>query len=357
MTLSLSILKCLSGRPTIVALTALSLLATSCSDEPSQPSPAAAGGPAAGGSAGAPDPEPVPIEEFSAHFADAWCDNVGSCCSAGNWSFDLDSCKFYAAATLGNALIAAPLANPDVVHYDAAAAGKCLQTIASIAHGCDASAEHALDAACRPIAVGTLALGDVCSLNEECAAVEGARVTCLGLHTSDGVVSGSGVCTSASDSQTPHGNMGDECVGTVDFTADHYVPGIVGDNRYPNAVPCFITDGLYCPAPGMTCQPLRELGQSCTPYSCVSGAFCDAGTCAARRSSGSCGPVDFPCSADSFCNSEQCELKRPLGAACKGDTWCQVKQCVYPETSNADNSGTCSSNSLANEKACTGELD
>jgi hypothetical protein len=242
------------------------------------------------------------------------------------------------------------VSNPNVL-YDANAAGTCLQTVAQFARGCDATAEQGVDSTCRKLLVGTLPRGSACTSTQECAPDAGTASFCSGLFYDDRVVSGTGECAAMTDPSVTHGQAGDECVDTCDGTT----PGgcIIADNSHPNAVPCFMSDGLYCPGAGLTCQPLLQLGQSCSRRSCIVGAFCDSGTCALQRSSGPCQRGADNCSSDSFCNAGQCELKRPLGSSCQSPEWCQVNQCVPGQT---DNSATCGTNSLANDKACTGNL-
>jgi len=331
-----------------VSFVALLLVVASCGGTLS-PSD---GGP--GGSAGAPvveSSEPVPLEQFPARFADAWCDNVGGCCSAGNWSFELATCKANAAGTMGARLVAVP---PNGV-YDPDAAGACLYAVASAARGCDATAEHLVEDACRALIVGTLPLGADCTSNQECVSAEEPSI-CSGLKYENGFPSGTGVCAVKTVFSIPHGQLGDECLDTCQGSAEHALGCIASDSRRPNAVPCFTSDGLYCPGAGLTCQPSRQVGQSCTMHDCVAGAFCDAGTCAPQRSSGPCEAWIDACSSDSFCNAGQCERKRPIGRSCQSSEWCEVNQCVRPELRTGDGSGTCSTNSLANGKACTGAL-
>ena len=331
-----------------VASGALLLVAASCGGTASKPDGASAG--SAGASAD-PVAVPVPLEQFPALFADAWCDNVGTCCSAGSWSFDLATCKVNAAGSLGTTLSTVP---PNGV-YDPEAAGACLQAVASVARGCDATAERVVDAACRALIIGTLPPGEACVSNKECSSAAGPSI-CSGLAYENGFPSGTGVCAAAPDYSTPHGQLGDECVSTCQGTAQNPGGCIASDSRRPNAVPCFTSDGLYCPGVGLTCQPSRQVGESCTLHDCVAGAFCDAGTCAAQRSSGPCEAWIDACSPDSFCNAGQCELKRSNGSLCRSNEWCQVEQCVRPEVRTGDDSGICSTNSLANGKACTGAL-
>ena len=292
--------------------------------------------------------DPVPIAQFPARFADAWCDNVGSCCRAGSWSFDLASCKQSAALTLGTALIAVAVDNPNA-DYDAKAAGSCLEGLANVVRGCDAQvAEPTLDSTCSAIVIGQLALGATCKSNQECAQPGGQGVSCSGLTVDDGQTSGSGVCA-ARAADPAHGKAGDQCTDTCDGDTC-----IVADSTRPDALPCFTSDGLYCHTPDFTCQPQAKLGESCSAHGCVSGAFCASGVCAAQRDTGPCEVGDDTCSPKSFCNEGQCELKRADGSPCSGGDWCQINQCVYPEVSTGQ--GTCSANSLANDKACSGAL-
>ena len=301
------------------------------------------------GSDGAASAAPVPIDQFPARFADAWCDNVGTCCSAAQWSFDLSSCKRAAALTLGTAMVANAVDNPNV-EYDATAAGRCLAAIASAARGCEVDgANMALATSCVEMVVGNLAPGAVCKSDQECALVSGQQVRCSGLMDSDGVISGSGVCVALAPPQ--HGKAGDSCLDTC-----YHASCITGGSANANVLPCFVSDGLGCHAPDHTCQPLAKLGESCSTDECVSGAFCDSGVCAAQRDSGPCHVGDDTCTPNSFCNdTEQCELKHPAGSSCTADEACQINNCVFP--AGGTGLGTCGPNSLANDKACSGDLE
>ena len=162
------------------------------------------------------------------------------------------------------------------------------------------------------------------------------------------MISGSGVC-SARPAPPAHGKAGDSCLDTC------YPDTCTGgDPAGPGALACFVSDGLACHAPDLTCQPLPKIGESCVTGGCVTGAFCDSGTCAAQRDAGPCQAGDQTCAPTSFCNDTgQCQLKLPDGSPCSADDWCQIKQCVYPESGSH---GVCTANSLANDKACSGGL-
>ena len=291
----------------------------------------------------------VPIDQFPARFADAWCDNVASCCSAAQWNFDLSSCKRAAALTLGTAIVASAVDNPNI-EYDPNAAASCLAAIASATRGCEVDgANTALAASCSEMLLGKLAPGAVCKSDQECAPVSGEAVHCSGLMDSDGVISGSGVCVALAPPQ--HGKTGDSCLDTC-----YQASCITGDSANSSLLPCFVSDGLACHAPDLTCQPLAKLGESCSTGECVSGAFCDSGVCAAQRDSGPCNVGDDTCARNSFCNETgQCELKHPTGSSCTADEACQINHCVLP--GGGTGLGTCSPNSLANDKACSGDLE
>ena len=309
-----------------------------------------------GGSSAAPAADPVPIDQFAARFAEAWCTNVGPCCMAAAWSFELASCKRAAEQGYGASLVAPAINVPSTVRYDAHAAGACLQAVASLAHSCDATGGHSVDVSCRALLVGTQPPGAACTVTAECAASDSGKVHCTGASTEAGSSGSPGVCEVEQAVVVTHGKQGGQCLGTCTLGG----PCITSASNEPSALPCFTSDNLYCQMPRLTCQPLGQVGQGCSAGACVAGAFCDSGTCAAQRESGPCQVGGDTCSATSFCNSGSgnCEPKRANGSPCQEGSWCQMNQCVYPEPNGSGVSapGTCSSNSLANGKACSGGL-
>ncbi|MEZ4230343.1 MAG: hypothetical protein R3B89_14315 [Polyangiaceae bacterium] len=92
-----------------------------------------------------------------------------------------------------------------------------------------------------------------------------------------------------------------------------------------------------------TCRVLKLLGETCDADNpCVSGYWCDAGTCAARKPVGAdCDPLsrELLCEGDAICNSatKKCDTMKPTAEVgepcwiqadqtiigCK-DSWCQI---------------------------------
>ena len=100
-----------------------------------------------------------------------------------------------------------------------------------------------------------------------------------------------------------------------------------------------------------TCVPLSMIGQACiSTYYCAADAFCENGTCAAKRTSGSCeqSPNDA-CASSSYCDpNRECQPRKPTGAACASYSECQPTHLCRD--------GTCRKYTVAGKDVCQGGL-
>lgn len=147
----------------------------------------------------------VSSEQFPSQLTDAYCDNIGACCQAAGVSVELAECKANAGAWFQRQLSGIMSLK---VSYVASAAGDCVAAYASVVKSCASLANSSvIDAACRPVLVGTLPVGAPCKESIECAPVAGSAVACNG-------------DTSATCVVTPKLTLGDPCSDTCPAGSD-----------------------------------------------------------------------------------------------------------------------------------------
>ncbi|HEX7451155.1 MAG TPA: hypothetical protein VF294_02680, partial [Polyangiaceae bacterium] len=113
----------------------------------------------------------------------------------------------------------------------------------------------------------------------------------------------------------------------------------------------------YCSSQTQVCTPLAQVGKACELGGCVTGAFCDAGTCAAQRDSGSCSDGPEACSAHSYCEftTGQCTPKKAAGAVCNESSDCLSDDCSA--SASATGQSTCAVSGAASLMSCAGNLN
>jgi hypothetical protein len=360
----------------------------------------------------------VARNELLAQFAAKICDHLAPCCRANGTAYDSTSCRRQAEAALSMRNVAVSSAWAD---YDATAAQQCLDAYVSSLPACSADVDWGalpLDfptalapAACARVFTGKLPAGTTCKSSKECAQpVEGSAYCDLGYF-------GSGTCVVLSVA-APRAKAGGACAGECSATASQgacsncrstgnsgvcYGPDVDAD--HPVISLCYGDDSLYCqfisPTAGSVCVPAGALGQPCgngrcvgsaicspddicVPLSvigeacpgtetCVPGAFCDDGVCAAQRDTGPCGTVlaggqtavdRNACTSNSFCDAltANCTPKKADGAPCS-----QIDSCLSVcrmerkaggtgATSGAANQATCAKRTFPSEPACAGDF-
>jgi hypothetical protein len=269
------------------------------------------------------DAAPLSQDELPGAMASLVCDSLGDCCSSAKLVFDSTNCRAATSAqvkaSLNETLTAA-------VKYDAEAAGDC---VAELKKRAKCGRTGSLDdvPACDRVLVGTLAAGQPCQSNEECAAP--------GYCNTD-LVTFEDICTVSSSSELAlvRGKAGDTCYATCEDPASCAVLGpsgnVVGDPIEPGTTPvvCYRSDSLYCSG---NCQPLKAIGETCDAASaCKDGLFCD---------------FDFGI----------CTAPHPNGAACSDDVECQSGNCGTDSTGDTLD-GTCLASSVTAQECANGML-
>ncbi|MEO8903229.1 MAG: hypothetical protein ABI627_17040 [Polyangiaceae bacterium] len=264
------------------------------------------------------------MADLADKLATAACENIAGCCDAGLIPFDLATCTATAKAALDKSVQEETQPN---IRYDASAAGACVAAYGQYFKGCvQQNDATSTESSCNLVFAGTIAPGEACTKSGECAATKDGSSSCQ-VEAASG--NAQGVCVAArndSSASSPHGKLGEACVGSCEGNDNCFGPGAAGSA--PSVTTwCFAADGLQCESATNTCQRLIVVGQSCDFAGCVTGAFCASGLCSA---------------------------KKPNGAACNGNRECSVERCVFSEPAGA--SGTCGNKSLATTAACSGHL-
>jgi hypothetical protein len=268
--------------------------------------------------------EPIPQNELPARIASLLCNSMAGCCKSSGFPLDTAACQTAYTAELQEDL--ADDVSPRV-RYDAQAAGDCLAAVSGTIQ-CGQVEEDDVGA-CERIFVGSVAVGQPCESNRECARVSGRSVYC---ESSDGV--SPSVCTASPSSAAARGKAGDACFTTCDGADDCSfavapVPIGPGDapTPQPDPVVCYKTDGLFCDAGA--CAPLRTAGQPCdSSEACRDPDSCNfnTGVCTPPQPNGSA------CESDSGCESRNCSDAPP--AQDPGTVTAQV--CVSARTVTAE---------------------
>ena len=220
---------------------------------------------------------PVPKEELASRSGDALCNDLGACCGAEGYAYDVAGCKQTMQELVDGFLI--DPAEKEGAEYDAQAAGDCLAWMQKSAKSC--SFGEAPEA-CDRIYVGVKQTGIACESDIGCAPVPGADVQC------------EGQCLAI-----PRGKAGDACNGTC---TDHGDGSSCSSSGQTGAATCWTNEGVFCGQDG-TCQALLPIGAACSFEGCVSTAYCNDGTCAPRLGAGEpCNDAWEACQAGLYCS-------------------------------------------------------
>lgn len=241
------------------------------------------------------------------------------------------------------------------VRYDGARARQCVD--ATAAQSCDLTAHdaHIAPAACTEMFTGTVAGGDSCSIDTECASG-----TC-DLPTT---CPETGCCTGACRPTQPPGKAGDACAKDRDC-GDGLVCGQDTICHVPAKAddPCRIDrecgDGLACvgasgTSPG-TCHALPHVGEICPDQRCAeANVRCDDASmfvCVPVGLPGDPCPTATECAIDTECDpvTHMCRAFPSLGMPCDGS--CESDSfCLIPDGAAT---GTCTA-LLPNNAPCDG---
>ena len=280
------------------------------------------GGPSGSSGAGpGPSAGPISLQQLPDQLAAAFCDNIAGCCHTAAIAFDLATCQQALLANLNQSVAMETSPN---IKYDANAAGSCVAAYASEVKSCKLD-ETVLNEACRTVFVGSLPPGAPCTVSDECSKSADGDAYCDTSSPS----SAQGTCVSLG-SPGPHGKQGETCGGTCTSNSCSSSPSPAGSVPLPT---CFNSDGLYC-GPDQTCQPLVALGQPCESDACKPGTFCKFSTTPSGSFQGACAAV------------------QSAGAPCMQDEDCAGGLCMFGAGNTP--TGICGSDTLANDKTCSG---
>lgn len=249
-----------------------------------------------GGSGG-----PIPESQFGARFAAAFCDNIGQCCSSAGYNYDPAGCKAAIAAQVGQGY------SGDV--YDADIAGQCVEGIAAAARACK-NIPSSVFAVCESIYSGTVALGQPCQSQQDCAQDAARDVLC-----GENSPTGPSLCIAS-----PIVKLGDACATTCGH-------GWCGASAGPR---CMLADKLYCDPQTRKCAPAIAIGQPCSFQNCVGTGFCYNGACQTKLPVGSdcsfgVGSIDDVCAGDMACD-KQGKCAEPNSGPLASPTLCSGQQ-------------------------------
>lgn len=230
---------------------------------------------------------------------------MGPCCEHAQYGFDQDYCREWAAQELNGVI---PRSDRNAVVYDETAAGACIAAVARTVRSCKDLGQ--IDDACAGVYIGKLEEGDQCQINAECA-VPGGDVWCM-----DRDMDGIAQCADV------RGSAGDSCFETCVEDGDEGLCS--GNSLMRGEATCYLNDGLYCHEE-LGCTPVHAIGDTCELDTCAMEAYCDNGTCVARKSAGqSCTGYDdckigLLCLSDGVCGAPKTARQGCNGGDCKGE--------------------------------------
>jgi len=292
----------------------------------------------------------IPAERFPAAYAQALCTSLQHCCNENQVTFDYNACtagwknnvqKYFADPNLAAA-----------INYDPKAATSCVQLVqAAETVSCAPVPASISDAraTCQTIFSGKKPPGADCTLDAECAPVEGNIVRCIPAAGEDAggqlplgyatlglqaVPLGSPICVAIPIDQTgapcaiPDGGAGNGCNGDP---------------------------GSFCDPGTHTCVPRADVGGACSSASidsCKAGAYCvtSQGLCAQALPPGSPCTTSVECDVTATCDvsgTKTCIPRKAPNSACSVDSECSVNLCD-PVAKK------CLKNTIATTNACTG---
>ncbi|HEY5923561.1 MAG TPA: hypothetical protein VIV11_17895 [Kofleriaceae bacterium] len=238
-----------------------------------------------------------------------------------------------------------------IIIYDGGIAQRCLDAYAALS--CDVTELTGDELSiCSDVLTGTLAVGDTCAFDRECASNNCSAPACP-----------TSCCSGTCEPAVALPSVGQPCTALCEGDAfcglDQICHASLPAGAACNAEPCAY--GLYCAGRtgtmAGTCRPLPHLGQACENACAEIGATCYAGTCVELAL------LDDPCTSNAQCSmfyecsSMQCALFPTLGMPCTTTcyeaSYCDGTTCVAqkPTGSTCVRNDECASHYCANS-AC-----
>lgn len=251
-------------------------------------------------------------------FIAGYCDLLAPCCAKAGLRADGVQCRSFAGGL-------APAG------YDAVAGEQCLTEMRAASASPDFCDDlgQSKSPSCDSVfpggsSGGTKAPGETCTDDDECAPSKDGKVDCARAHTSGGgEVRKCQVIVKGTAGSTP-------CAATKEGNVTYY--SSFDDDVPAKAYLCDTADGLRCDSTTHACTKIPAVGEPCGSgfASCVEGAYCTGGTCAARKAAGEACAFDSECVETAYCDSSTkvCTAKLADGVACTSSSRCASGSCV-----------------------------
>jgi hypothetical protein len=292
----------------------------------------------------------IPASRFPSAYAQALCTSLQHCCDENQVTFDYNQCtsgwKRNIEKIFGDPNLAA------AINYDPKAATNCVQLVQAAEGASCAPVPGSISDArtvCQTIFSGKKPPGADCTIDAECAPVEGNVVRCIPAAGDD------------AGGQLP---LGRAKLGLQ--TIPLGTPICVAIPIDQNGAPCSAPDGgagggcngdpaSFCDPGSRVCVPRADVGGQCSPQvldSCNPGAYCvkGQGLCAQALPPGSQCQNAVECDVTSTCDitgTHTCMPRKQPYSACTVDSECSVNLCD-PVAKK------CLKNTIATTNACTG---
>jgi hypothetical protein len=232
----------------------------------------------------------APLSDAGLAYVAAYCTAVRACCQRGGLG---DAGALAGCETALAAAVTAPYRESQ---------GSLVVSPAGLQAWVAALQQTANDCLSPPNAVwngvwmGTRAIGQPCSMSDECMTGSAPTACVVAGSTADGGTP-PGVCHAA-----PHGSLGGACGSSCATGYSCSFTVYTSDPNAPTAL-CYASDGLRCDPITSTCVALTALGAPCTSSSdCGDDAYCST-TCKAHVGEGAPCPDPSACFGEFICSS------------------------------------------------------
>jgi len=305
----------LLSRSVLSTLLLCAAACTSNADKPGSSGPSSSGGVAtlqpSGGdtceyaAVEALTPKPVTEAALASQFATLWCQTVETCCTGFSFAYDEMKCQ----ADAEKWLTAAPGQT-----YDPKLGAQCLAALQQRATA--TACAGAVPSPCRTLYRGTVAPGQPCTQDADCALDDRGITSC---SLTDEICQ---VEVRAKAGQAC--NYDCALDASCGYSDDPALTG--GLPAYVKAT-CWRQDGLTCSYGPKGCVPRAALGGECfVDDDCAMDGRCVDQKCAARLANGQVCSRDSDCQPGSRCPStgtpRVCSEKLHLGATCTENEQC-----------------------------------